>query len=231
MIQAPLCLVAWFSVYLVLDLEPPSKDHWVSKVRQVDFLGAFTLVLAVVSLLTGLDSGPNLGWSHRITIVSLSLTPVLFALFLFVEMKIAKHPFAPGHIILSPALLPCYIVNMFGMASIMGVMFFVPLYFQAVEGLSATASGSMLVPATIAGVLASLAGGWIIKRTGKFYWPTVVSYGVLFLSMTPLIVSVWYRSLFGSNAGFVLSALGNGGGTFHYASPSSPRPHALYTTL
>ncbi|KAL7937642.1 major facilitator superfamily domain-containing protein [Trichoderma chlorosporum] len=212
MIQAPLCLVAWVLVYFILDLEPPSKDHWVSKARQIDFLGAFTLVLAVVSLLTGLDSGPNLGWSHRITIVSLSLTPIFFALFLFVEMKIAKHPFAPGHIILSPDLLPCYIVNMCGMAGEMGVMFFVPLYFQAVEGLSATVSGSMLVPATIVGVLASLAGGWVIKRTGDFYWPTVVSYGILFFSMIPLIVSVWFRSLFGSNTGFVLSAVGNGGG-------------------
>ncbi|KKP04051.1 hypothetical protein THAR02_03843 [Trichoderma harzianum] len=212
MIQAPMCLVAWVSVYCILDLEPPSKDHWVAKVRQIDFLGAFTLVLAVVSLLTGLDSGPNLGWSNRITIVSLSLTPVLFALFLFVEMKIAKHPFAPGHIILSRDLLLCYIVNMCGMAGEMAVMFFVPLYFQAVEGLSATASGSMLVPATIAGVLGSLAGGWIIKRTGKFYWPTVISYGILFFSMIPLIVSVWFRSLVGTNTGFVLSAIGNGGG-------------------
>ncbi|EHK24629.1 uncharacterized protein TRIVIDRAFT_61412 [Trichoderma virens Gv29-8] len=212
MIQAPLCLVAWVSVYFILDLEPPSKDHWVAKVRQIDFLGAFTLVLAVVSLLTGLDSGPNLGWSHRVTIISLSLTPILFSLFLFVEMKIAKHPFAPGHIILSPDLLPCYIVNMFGMAGEMGVMFFVPLYFQAVEGLSATASGSLLVPATIAGVMASLAGGWVIKRTGKFYWPTVISYGILFFSMVPLIVSVWFRSLVGSNTAFVLSAIGNGGG-------------------
>ncbi|PTB67454.1 MFS general substrate transporter [Trichoderma citrinoviride] len=213
MIQAPLCLVAWISVYLILDLEPPSKDqHWVAKVRQIDFLGALTLVLAVVSLLTGLDSGPNLGWSHPVTVVSLSLTPFLLALFLLVEMRIAKHPFAPGHIILSRDLLPCYMVNMCGMAGEMGVMFFVPLYFQAVEGLSATASGSMLVPATIAGVLASLAGGWVIKRTGRFYWPTVASYGLLFLSMIPLVVSVWFRSLFGVNAGFVLSAVGNGGG-------------------
>ncbi|EGR52805.1 uncharacterized protein TRIREDRAFT_53475 [Trichoderma reesei QM6a] len=212
MIQAPLCLIAWVSVYFILDLETPSKDHWVAKVRQIDFLGALTLILAVICLLMGLDSGPNLGWSNRITIVSLSLTPVLFALFLLVEMRIAKHPFAPGHVILSRDLLPCYIANMCGMAGEMAVMFFVPLYFQAVEGLSATATGSMLVPSTIAGMSGSLAGGWVIKRTGKFYWPTVASFGVLFLSMMPLVVSVWRRSLFGVNAAFVVSAAGNGGG-------------------
>lgn len=236
MIQAPLCLVAWISVYFILDLEPPSTDHWVSKMRQIDFLGAFTLVLAVILLLAGLDSGPNLGWSHRTTIVSLSLAPIFFSLFLFVEMKVARHPFAPGHIILNRDLLPCYVVNMFGMAAEMGVMFFVPLYFQAVEGLSATASGSMLVPSTIGSVLASLAGGWVIKRTGNFYWPTVISYGTLFLAMGPLIVSVWYRSLFGSNTAFVLSAIGNGGGTFHsfihsFIHLGSTNPHSLFTNM
>ncbi|KAH0494277.1 hypothetical protein TgHK011_000902 [Trichoderma gracile] len=212
MLQAPLCLIAWVSVYFILDLEAPSKDHWVAKVRQIDFLGALTLIMAVISLLTGLDSGPNLGWSNRITIVSLSLTPVLFALFLFVEMRIAKHPFAPGHIILSRDLLPCYVANMCGMAGEMAVMFFVPLYLQAVEGLSATATGSMLVPSTVAGMSGSLAGGWVIKRTGRFYWPTVASFGVLFLSMVPLVVSVWLRSLFGVNSAFVVSAAGNGAG-------------------
>ncbi|PTB43201.1 hypothetical protein M441DRAFT_134330 [Trichoderma asperellum CBS 433.97] len=212
MIQAPLCLIAWISVYLILDLEPPSQDHWVSKVRQVDFLGALTLVFAVISLLTGLDSGPNLGWSNRITIISLSLTPVFFALFLFVEMKVAKHPFAPGHLILSRELFPCFLVNMFGMASQLSAIFFVPLFFQAVKGLNATTSGTMLVPATISGVFGSLTGGWIIKRTGKFWWPTTISYGMLFLAMIPLIVTTWYGSLFGTTASFMVSSMGNGSG-------------------
>ncbi|KAL6910574.1 major facilitator superfamily domain-containing protein [Trichoderma evansii] len=212
MIQAPLCLIAWISVYFVLDLEPPSKDHWASKVRQIDFLGAFTLVLAVISLLTGLDSGPNLGWSNRITIISLSLTPVFFALFLFVEMKIAKHPFAPGHLILSRDLFPCFVVNMFGMASQLSAIFFVPLFFQAVKGLSATTSGAMLVPATIFGVLGSLIGGLVIKRTGKFWWPTTISYGMLFLAMIPLIVTTWYGSVFGTTVSFMMSSMGNGSG-------------------
>ncbi|TFB05188.1 hypothetical protein CCMA1212_002918 [Trichoderma ghanense] len=49
----------------------------------IGFLGALTLILAVVPFLTGFDSSPNLGWCNRITIVSLSLTPILS-----VEMKI-----------------------------------------------------------------------------------------------------------------------------------------------
>ncbi|KAF5554591.1 multidrug resistance [Fusarium napiforme] len=77
--QVPLCFLAFIAVYIVLDLPPVEHDHWLAKVRKIDFLGAFTLVAAVVALLFGLDSGSNLGWSHAMTVVALSLTPGLGA--------------------------------------------------------------------------------------------------------------------------------------------------------
>ncbi|KAF4978392.1 hypothetical protein FZEAL_5210 [Fusarium zealandicum] len=97
--HVPLCFVAFIAAYFILELPPVGHDHWLTKMRQIDFLGAFTLVIAVVALLAGLDSGSNLGWSYIITVVSLSLTRVLFGLFLFVEIKVASNPFAPVHII------------------------------------------------------------------------------------------------------------------------------------
>lgn len=58
--QAPLCTIAWLAVYFVLDVPRPDQSHWLQKIRKVDFLGALVLVLAVVALLVGLDSGSNL---------------------------------------------------------------------------------------------------------------------------------------------------------------------------
>ncbi|KAJ4198003.1 hypothetical protein NW755_000692 [Fusarium falciforme] len=210
--QVPLCFVAFIAVYFVLDLPPVSHDHWLTKVRQIDFLGAFTLVIAVVALLAGLDSGSNLGWSHIITIVALSLAPVFFGLFLFVEMKVASNPFAPGHIIFDRSLFACYLVNFFGVAGQMAILFFMPLFFQAVQGLTATQSGALLVPGMIAGVIASLLGGWIIKRTEKFYAITVSAYALLFVAALPLGLSVWFRSTTGEVVGLVATSLGAGCG-------------------
>lgn len=207
-----MCFVAFVAVYFVLDLPPVSHDHWLTKVRQIDFLGAFTLVIAVVALLAGLDSGSNLGWSHIITIVALSLAPVLFGLFLFVEMKVASNPFAPGHIIFDRSLFACYLVNFFGVAGQMAILFFIPLFFQAVQGLTATQSGALLVPGMIAGVIASLLGGWIIKRTEKFYAITVSAYALLFVAALPLALSVWFRSTTGEVIGLIATSLGAGCG-------------------
>ncbi|KAI8671380.1 MFS domain-containing protein [Fusarium keratoplasticum] len=210
--QVPLCFVAFIAVYFVLDLPPVSHDHWLTKVRQIDFLGAFTLVIAVVALLAGLDSGSNLGWSHIITIIALSLAPVFFGLFLFVEMKVAPNPFAPGHIIFDRSLFACYLVNFFGVAGQMAILFFMPLFFQAVQGLTATQSGALLVPGMIAGVIASLLGGWIIKRTEKFYAITVSAYALLLVAALPLGLSVWFRSTTGEVVGLVATSLGAGCG-------------------
>ncbi|PHH91922.1 hypothetical protein CDD83_9789 [Cordyceps sp. RAO-2017] len=210
--QTPLCAAAWLAVYFVLDLPPTSHDHWLSKLRRVDFLGALTLVSAVFALLVGLDSGPNLGWTNPVTISSLGLTIPLFALFILTEVRIAANPFAPARIIFDPNLFACYLANFFGNAGYYGTVFFLPLYFQAVEGYSATMSGILLVPAMICNVVASLAGGWIMKRTGRFYWVTVAGFGVLFLSMLPLMLSIRYRSTAWAVIGMVMSSGGSGSG-------------------
>ncbi|KAM4067151.1 major facilitator superfamily protein [Hirsutella rhossiliensis] len=188
-LQTPLCVVAWLAVYFVLDIPPTSHDHWLAKLRRIDFLGAFTLVLAVVALLAGLDFGSNFGWSHLFTIVSLCLTLPLSALFIFVETRVATNPFAPGRIIFDPNILACYLANFFGSAGYFGILFFLPLYFQAVEGFSATMSGVLLVPAMIFSVVASLGGG-----------------------VFPIILSVWHRFTPGETIGLIMTAIGGGSG-------------------
>ncbi|GJN68833.1 hypothetical protein PLIIFM63780_000981 [Purpureocillium lilacinum] len=210
--QAPLCTIAWLAVYFVLDVPRPDQSHWLQKIRKVDFLGALVLVLAVVALLVGLDSGSNLGWSHLITVLSLALAPLLFALFVLIEVRFATHPFAPGHIIFDRGLIACYLANFFGMAGQFGLLFFLPLYFQAVESYSATVSGSLLVPAMVAGVLASIGGGWVIKRTGKFYAITIAGYGLQALGILPLAVALWYKATVGEVTSLMMSAFGSGSG-------------------
>lgn len=94
----------------------------------------------------------------------------------------------------------------------MAIIFFMPLFFQAVQGLTATQSGALLVPSMIAGVIASLLGGWIIKRTEKLYAITVSAYALLLAAVLPLGLSVWFRSTPGEVIGLVVTSLGAGCG-------------------
>jgi hypothetical protein len=195
-----------------LDLPSVEHDHLLSKVRKVDFLGALTLVAAVVVLLVGLDSGSNRGWSHFITLIALSLTPVLFGLFILVELKVASYPLAPGHIIFDRALFASYLVNFFAVAGQISVIFYIPLFFQAVQGLNAIQSGSLLVPVMMSAVASSIVSGWVIKRTEKFFFLNLFSYAFAFVSIAPICWSVWHRSTLWTSIALVVMALGTGSG-------------------
>lgn len=170
------------------------------------------LISAVFTLLFGLDNGSNEGWGQKITIIPLALTPLLFTLFIFIEMKVASHPFAPGHVILDPPLLAAYGANFFGVAAQMGVIFFLALFFQAAMGLSATSSGLMFMPSTFFGLSGSLGGGLLMRRTGKYYWITLFGYALVIISIAPMVAftGAIQKSIVGVIVGLCFLAFGSG---------------------
>ncbi|KAL9004997.1 MAG: hypothetical protein Q9188_002211 [Gyalolechia gomerana] len=210
--QAPMCALAFLSVTFVLHLPKRESAGWKKKLARVDFLGAFVLVSAVFTLLLGLDRGSNVSWSIPIAIVSLSISFPLFILFAFVEQRFAAEPFAPGRIIWDRSLVACYFCNFFGFAGYLSLIFYLPLFFQAVDGYTATQASVRLLPAIVSGVSGSLFGGLLMQKTGKYYWLTVIAYTMLFggVLVVMLFSDLLANNTYGIAAGLVLSGVGNG---------------------
>jgi cyanate permease len=168
----------------------------------------------VFGLLLGLDRGSNVSWSIPITIASLASSAMLFAAFIYVEMRVASEPFAPGHIIFSPSLVACYLCNFFSFGGWMASIFYLPLYFQASDdGVSATGAGLRLLPSIIAGVSGSLFGGFVMRKTGKYYWLTVIAYALLFVGLVAIALFsgiAFPQSLLVIIIGTVMCGFGNG---------------------
>ena len=213
--QAPMCAAALLSVSFVLRLPKQGASNWKTKLRRIDFSGAFVLVAAIFLLLLGLDRGSNDSWSAPITITSLSISLPLFILFVFVELKLAVEPFAPGRIIFKRSLLACYLCNFFGFGSWMTILFYIPLFYQAVDGFSATQAGVRLLPNVIAAVIGSLTGGLLMQRTGKYYWLTVVAYSTTTLGTLLIILctGLVVNNTYGISSGLVLGGFCLGIGT------------------
>lgn len=210
--QVPLCILAFLAVTIMLDLPVQEDSHWKTKLRRIDFPGAFALVGAVVGLLLGLDRGSNVSWTMPLTIASLSTSLTMFVLFVVIEIYFAAEPFAPGHIIFNRTFFASYSCNFFSFGGWLAGLFFIPLYFQAVDGVSATISGLRLLPSIIAGVSGSLFAGFVMKWTGKYYWLTVIAYGLLTVGLTTiyLFTGAITQSLIPMILGMVLGGFGNG---------------------
>ena len=165
--QFPLCLLAIAVVSMVLHLPPPEDAHWKEKLKRVDFAGAAVLVSAVTTLLVGLDRGSNVAWSSPLAITFLAVSLPLFMVFVLIEQKFASEPFAPGRIIFGRSQLAAYLCNFFSIGGWLGVLFYVPLYYQAVDNLGPSQAGLRLLPAILLSVTGSLLGGFFMQKTGK----------------------------------------------------------------
>ncbi|TGZ81703.1 MFS general substrate transporter [Ascodesmis nigricans] len=217
-LQFPMTIIAIIVVSLYLHLPAPSEHHhhhrspFKTRLKRVDFLGAVVLVLAVLTLLIGLDRAGNNGFRDQIAISSLIISLLLFSTFMLVETSIASEPFAPPHVVKQHSILASVLANFFAFGANMTVFFFFPLYMQVVDSLSPGQAGIRLLPAIVGGVSGSLGGGLVMQKTGKYYWLTVCSYilmlggGTLVMCSTGTVTN----SFLGSEIGIVFSSFGNG---------------------
>ncbi|KAL1611919.1 hypothetical protein SLS60_000142 [Paraconiothyrium brasiliense] len=209
--QGPMCLVAVAAVALVLHLPATDHSHWVQKLFKIDFLGAIILLAAVTGVLVGLDHGSNVSWNSPITIAGLCMSP-LFIVFILVEKYVASHPLAPLRIILNRTLFACYLCNFFAFGGWLAALFFIPLYWQVIADLHAAQAGLLLVPCIICGVSGSLFGGIYMKKTGKYYWITVIAYSnlVIGVAVTLLFAGVIKENIPLMVVGTCINAFSNG---------------------
>lgn len=225
--QGPLCLLAFLMVWFALDVptraeahgsqsgSEPALEHkqdWRKKLSRVDFLGAVVLVAAVFNLIFGLDRGSNTAWHRPITYIPIIASGFLFALFIHIERHIAKEPFAPGHIIFNRTLFASYLCCFFSLGAWLSILYYLPLFYQAVDGYAATGAAVRLLPAIIASVSGSLFGGIWIKLFGRYYWLTVFAYSLLAAGMTVVLVStgLLVDNTYAISVGTVMGGFGNG---------------------
>jgi EmrB/QacA subfamily drug resistance transporter len=136
--------------------------------KPIDYLGAATLVLAVVPLLLALSwGGQQYPWASPPVLGLLALFAVMTVAFVWVEAH-ATDPIMPLGLFKNPivrvssASLAIMSIGMFG------AIMYVPLFIQGVVGSSATNSGTLLTPMMITMIGGSMVSGQLISRTGHY---------------------------------------------------------------
>jgi EmrB/QacA subfamily drug resistance transporter len=149
------------------------KLHHVRRQASVDYLGAAAIVGSVTSLVLYLSwAGPDKGWTSAAGVWLLVSTGVLAALFVLVESK-AKEPIIPLELFKHWTFTSNIIFAMIMGIGMFGGLIFLPIYLQAVKGMSATHSGLSILPLVAGMFTTSIGGGQIMARTGRYKWMPV----------------------------------------------------------
>ena len=182
--------------------------------RRIDLPGQVLVAGALVCLMLALIESSSAGWTSPLILGLCLGSVVLFASFLLVEAHV-REPLLPLHLFGNRVFS---VANGGGVVLgfvILGVVFFLAQYFQAVQGATALQAGLQTLPITVGTFMIAPVAGQLTARTTPRL-PTVLgaglSSGALFLplDLTPAssFASLWWKlGLLGVGIGFMFSPL------------------------
>lgn len=213
-------VIFWFNVPLGLlammlmsgrlkSLPKPMAD------RHFDWSGGLLLTAsAVVFLLVVTWGGVRFAWSST-EIVGLSVATLALISLYIVRARRVEEPFLPLSAIRGSVVPYGIAGGSFALASTVGLVAFLPLYFQTVYQLSAADAGLALVPFVIAGVPGTLIGAFAMKRPHYKWYPAV---GLFLSAATLMLIGLFGQSL---SFGWMMAVLCVAGAGFGPTFPIS----------
>jgi EmrB/QacA subfamily drug resistance transporter len=151
--------------------------------HSIDIPGVMALVLMVVPAMLALSwGGVKYAWDSYVIIGMLVFAGVMLGLFLFLEHR-AEEPIIPLHIFKNRIVAISNLTSFLTGMGMFGAIMFIPLFLQGVLGASATASGNMQIPQSIAVMIASILAGQLISRLGHYRLFGIISMVIICTGM------------------------------------------------
>ncbi|KAL9000701.1 MAG: hypothetical protein Q9169_000737 [Polycauliona sp. 2 TL-2023] len=181
LIQVPLTVISGVLIFFTVHIpkQPSDQSAW----KRIDYRGALTLIGTLVLLLLGINSGGNIvPWTSPLVLVSLPLSAVFLIIFIYIEANSASEPIIPVRLLIDRTVLSACLTNWFNTMCQYSILFYGPIYFQ-VKGLSTTAAGARLIPASVGVGIGSVASGLIMRQTGRYYYLSILTHLIFLASL------------------------------------------------
>ncbi|KAF3309017.1 hypothetical protein TWF173_011527 [Orbilia oligospora] len=150
------------------------KHPWAEKLLQLDVVGTTMLVPGVVCLVLAMQwGGQKYDWNNGRIIVLLVLMSVLLAGFAAVQVLIPKTATLPIRIFKQRSVVSGFWQTLCIGSSMYVYIYFLPLWFQTIKGVSAVDSGIRILPFMLSMVVGSMIGGAVTTRVG-YYTPFAI---------------------------------------------------------
>ncbi|MFK4108265.1 MFS transporter [Streptomyces sp. NPDC002176] len=209
-INVPFGLVTLAVVAAVLKLPRPNKR------ARLDVPGALLLAAASTCLVLLTSwGGTEYAWDSR-EIIGLGAGAVAAVILFVVAERFAAEPLIPLRLFRDSVFNITGLVGLVIGVALFGAASYLPTFLQMVDGASATESGLLMLPMMAGIVIASIVGGQLISRTGRYkVYPllgaALAALGMWLLSRlevdtSRLAYSVWMAVL-GTGIGLVMPVL------------------------
>ena len=201
------------------------KESTERSTQRIDWGGAITLVVAVVSLMFALEfGGKEFSWDSWQIIGLFGSFLLFFVSFLLIERK-ASEPIISFWMFKSPLFASAQALAFLYGAAFIILTILIPIFVQAVYGGSATNAGLILTPLMLGSVAGSAVAGIRMTKTSyrNIMWVSIISFiiGMILLATMGKDTSRWLLTLYmivsGFGVGFSFSLLPNA--TIHKLDP------------
>lgn len=205
-----------FGVIAIFFKSPKRKQQkaasWREKLNQFDPIGTVIFVPAIICMLLALQwGGSKYAWGNARIIALFVLFGVLTICFIGVQFWKGDNATVPPRIISQRSMAAaCWFAVCLGGAFFL-LIYYLPIWFQAIKGVSATKSGIMNLPMVLSLVIMSVASGGAITALG-YYTPMfivssvfmAIGVGLLTTFTTSTGHSKWigYQVIYGFGVGF-----------------------------
>lgn len=172
-INLPLGIAALVLTNHVLKIIP--QHH---RPHSIDYAGAVLMLAATFALMLALSwGGAQYAWSSLEVLGLLAAAAVLWAAF-GLRLTRAAEPFVPVSLLANRIVSTGIGAVMFAVGTMVAMSVFLPLYYEAVFGLTAAQSGLALIANMAGTVVGAQIAGRFMGRTGRYKLPAIVGLAV-----------------------------------------------------
>ncbi|MCB1494799.1 MAG: MFS transporter [Bauldia sp.] len=205
-INLPLGVAAYVMTSRVLRLLPRHEHP-----HTLDLVGAGLMLAATVSLLLALTWGGSAFPWDSAEIAGLFAASVLGWILFSLRLAKAREPFIPLSVLANSVVRNGVIAMFFAIGSLVGLSVFMPLYFEAVLGLTAATSGVALIALMGGAVTGATISGRVMVHFTRYKLTAVL--GLAIAALATLALAIWPGDLSFVAVEVILAVIGVGLGT------------------
>ncbi|CAM1503352.1 Fc.00g081280.m01.CDS01 [Cosmosporella sp. VM-42] len=155
----------------------------IDKLKHLDPLGALVLIPAVICLVLALQwGGSGYAWGNWRIILLLVFSGVLTILFAAVQIMMPETATVAPRVICQRSVASGFVYQTCVGGAMMVVVYWIPIWFQAIKNASPVKSGEMTIPLLLSQSLASIVAGILVSK--------VVGYAPPFMMASTIMVSI-----------------------------------------